>query len=302
MVSKIEGVICPMVTPFGPNEEIDEPTMRSHIDFQISAGVHGLMFMGGAGEFISLNDRERIRMMEIAVEHVNRRVPVIIGLISPSTTHVTELARHANRIGANAIMALPPFYVSPSRTAIYAHYSHLANQGELPIVVYNNPCRTNVNLDTKMMSELAEIEAVVAMKDCDRDLASLSEKIEVVGHRIQMLSGEDDLAFPSLMLGAKGGMWATVNLFPETFVAMYEAALAGNVEDARRHHYDLLPLWKSCFVANHPAALKEAMAMASRPVGKARPPLQSLTEGQLASIRDALIEHKATGFAGETHR
>jgi 4-hydroxy-tetrahydrodipicolinate synthase len=302
MVPKIEGVICAMVTPFGPNEEIDEPTMRSHIDFQIMAGVHGLMFMGGSGEFTSMNDHERIRMMEIAVEQVNRRVVVIIGLISPGTTHVTELARHANRIGADAIMALPPFYVSPSRSAIYAHYSHLADHGGLPIVAYNNPFRTNVNLDTKMMSELAEIEAVVAMKDCDRNLASLSEKIKVVGHRIQILSGEDDLAFPSLMLGARGGMWATVNLFPEIFVAMYEAALAGKVEVARQHHYDLLPLWKACFVANHPAALKEAMAMASRPVGKARRPLQSLTEEQLASVRAALTEHKATGSAGETHR
>jgi len=220
MIPKIEGVICAMVTPFGPDEEIDEPAMRRHIDFQIAAGVHGLMFIGGSGEFTSLNDHERIRIMEIAVQQVNRRVVVIIGLISPDTRHVTELARHAKRIGADAVMALPPFYVSPSRSAIHAHYSHLADNGELPIVVYNNPLRTNVNLDTKMMSELSEIEAVVAMKDCDRNLASLSEKINVVGQRIQILSGEDDLAFPSLMLGVRGGMWATVNLFPEIFVAM----------------------------------------------------------------------------------
>src|SRR5262249_41067986 len=144
--------------------------------------------------------------------------------------HVCTVARMVKQAGADAVMVLPPYYASPSRQAIREHYLNVADQGGLFIVVYNNPARTNVNLDLAALRELAEIDLVVAVKDSDRNLASLSEKILGLGDRIQILSGEDDLAFPTLMLGARGGTWATANLFPEILVAMCQAALSGNVE------------------------------------------------------------------------
>jgi len=288
MPCTLEGVICAVVTPFGPQEELDEACLRNHIDFLIGAGVTGLLFLGGAGEFLNLNDDERQRVMEIGVDQVRGRVPVIIGALSPSTWHVCTVARMARQAGANAVLVLPPYYATPSPTAIREHYVKVADQAELSIVVYNNPARTNVNLDLAALLELTEIDGVVAVKDCDRNMASLSEKIREAGDRIQILSGEDDLAFPTLMLGARGGTWATANLFPEIFVAMCQEARSGNVAAARRHHYRLLRFWKACFVANHPAPLKAAMAMASHPVGNARLPLASLTDEQIANIRSAL--------------
>ena len=288
MPRKLEGVICAMVTPFGAKEELDETALRNHIDFQIDVGVHGLLLTGGSGEFLNLEDHERQRVVEIAVEHVHGRVPVIMGILSPDTRHVCALACRANRAGADAVMVLPPYYVSPSPAAIQDHYLSVAKKGGLPIVVYNNPARTGVNLDAATLLKLAEIDLVVAVKDCDRNLVSLSEKFRDVGNRIQILSGEDDLAFPTLMLGAPGGVWATANLFPEIFVAMYQAALAGDVQSARRYHYRLLRFWKFCFSPNHPAPLKAAMAKAGRPMGKARPPLAALSDEQLANVRPAL--------------
>jgi 4-hydroxy-tetrahydrodipicolinate synthase len=284
---KFSGVICAVLTPFDANEELDETALRTQIEFLINAGIHGLLFTGGAGEFLNMEDSERKRVTETAVEQVRKRMPVIVGVLSPDTRHVCTLARDARKAGADAVMVLPPYYVSPSPMAIRDHYRRVADEG-IPIVVYNNPARTNVNLDAAMLKELAKIEQVVAVKDCDRNLTTLSEKIFALGDRIQILSGEDDLALPTLLLGAPGGMWATVNLFPEIFVEMYQAVAAGNIVLARQQHYRLLPLWKACFVANHPAPLKAAMALASRPLGKARSPLASLSEEQLANVRSAL--------------
>jgi 4-hydroxy-tetrahydrodipicolinate synthase len=204
------------------------------------------------------------------------------------------LARQAGEAGADAVMALPPYYASPCISTIRNHYVRVAGECGLPIVVYNNPARTNINMDADVLLKLAEIEQVVAVKDCDRDLARLSEKLRALRGRVRILSGEDDLAFPTLVLGATGGIWATVNLFPAIFVDMYQAVVAGNIDVARQYHYVLLPLWKACFVADHPAALKTAMAMALRPVGKARSPLASPSDVQVAAIRSALAAVEQT--------
>ncbi|MBI3977365.1 MAG: 4-hydroxy-tetrahydrodipicolinate synthase [Chloroflexi bacterium] len=287
-MSMIEGAITAMVTPFGPEGEIDEPALRRHIDEQVGAGVDGLLVIGGSGEFVSLDDAERRRVMAIAVEHVNRRVPVVVGLLAPGTRHVVELARQAGRAGADAVLVLPPYYISPSAAGIAEHFARVAGEGGLPIVVYNNPGRTRVNLDAEMMARLVEIDAVVAMKECDRDLGSVSEKIQAVGHRIAILAGDDDLAFPTLVLGARGGIWAGSNLAPAPYVEMYRAVVAGNIERARQIHYQLLPFVKAWYIANHPGPLKEAMALAGRPVGRARPPLQPMTADQMAAVRQAL--------------
>ena len=225
--------------------------------------------------------------MEIAIDQTRGRVPAIVGALSPSTPEVCAMARRAGRAGADAVMVLPPYYVTPSAAAVETHYRRVADEAGLPIVVYNNPARTHVSLDAAMLLKLAEINEVIAVKECDRDFTSLLDKIQKVGGRIRILSGEDDLAFPTLMLGAKGGIWATSNLFPEIFVSMYQAVAAGHLERARRFHHQLLPLWKAVLVPNHPAPLKEAMALASRPVGKARSPLAS-TEEQVANVRSAL--------------
>jgi len=233
MPPKLNGVISAVVTPFGPQEELDEPTLRRHIEFQLTAGLHGLLFTGGCGEFLNLNDDERRRVMDIAVDQVQGRVPVIIGILSPDTRHVCELARDARRAGADAVLVLPPYYVTPSLKAVCEHFRRVASEGELAVVVYNNPARTNVHLDTSALIKLCEVDNVVAVKDCDRNTSSLSEKILETRGRIEILSGEDDLAFVTLMLGSKGGMWATPNLFPDLFVTMYDSVLAGNIELAR---------------------------------------------------------------------
>ena len=146
MPCTLEDVICAVVTPFGPQDELDEACLRNHIDFLIGAGVTGLLLLGGAGEFLNLNDHERQRVMEIGVDQVRGRVPVIVGALSPSTWHVCMVARMARRAGADAALVLPPYYATPSPTAIREHYVKVAGQAELPIVVYNNPARTNVKI------------------------------------------------------------------------------------------------------------------------------------------------------------
>jgi len=288
MQASLKGVITAILTPFGPQEELDEAALRAHIEFQIDSSVHGLLFTGGCGEFLNLDDDERCRVMHIAVDQVRGRVPVIVGILAPDTRHVCQLARYAGKVGADAIMVLPPYYVTPSPDAVSDHYRRVADATEVPIVVYNNPGRTNVHLQTSMLMRLAEIEQVVAVKDCDRNLTSLSEKIREGQGRLEILSGEDDLAYATLMLGSKGGVWATANLFPETFVAMYQAVVTGDVTAARECQFRLLRFCNACFTPNHPAPLKAAMAMAGRPLGRARSPLSALSDEQVQSVRAAL--------------
>jgi 4-hydroxy-tetrahydrodipicolinate synthase len=295
----LRGVICASVTPFDARGEVDEPMMRRHLESQLAAGIDGLMVIGGSGEFVSLSDTERRRVVEVAVEQVGRRVPVIVAVLSPGTREVVELARHAATAGADAVLVLPPYYINPSPLGIDEHFSTVADRSGLPIVVYNNPSRTKVSLDATVLARLVEIEAVVALKDCDRDVSSISEKIRAVGDRIAILSGDDDLAFPTLALGARGGIWAGVNVAPAPYIELYRAVSAGHLDRGRAIHDRLAPFIASWYTADHPAPLKGAMALAGRPVGPARGPLQATSPEQLDRVRRALDSLNVASNLGE---
>ena len=291
-MKRLEGVIPALVTLFRADGRVDGTALAAQIDFQLATGVDALLVLGGSGEFASLTDGERRRVMELAVEHVAGRVPVVVGLLSPGTTHVVALARHALKAGADAALVLAPFYLAPSRAGIREHYARAAEIG-LPIVAYDNPARTGVTLDVEILGELAEIDGVVALKECDRDLGRVARKIQAFGDRLAILSGEDDLAFATLALGACGGIWMAANLFPDLFVALARAVRSGNLKRAREIQYQLLPFIAATYVPNHPAPLKDAMALAGRPVGPARAPLQPPSPSEREAIRRALEQTRS---------
>jgi 4-hydroxy-tetrahydrodipicolinate synthase len=296
-MKQLRGVITALVTPFDPAGRVDAAALRGAIDFQVNAGVGGLLVLGGSGEFTSLGDDERRAVMAIAVGHAAGRVPVVVGLLSPGTAHVTALGRHARRAGADALLVLPPFYIAPSPAGIREHFARVAGVG-LPIVVYDNPARTGVTLGAETLAALAEIDEVVAVKECDRDLGRVAGKMRALAGRLAFLSGEDDLAFATLALGAAGGVWMAANLFPELFVALVRAVQAGRLEEARAIQYRLLPIIAATYVTNHPAPLKAALALAGRPAGPARPPLQPPTEAERDVMERALAIARRPGGGG----
>jgi len=282
------GIYTAIVTPFNEADELDEPVFRKLIDFQIASGAAGLLVIGGSGEYVSLTPSERQRAIEIAIDQTADRVPVIVGALAPGSREVQDTARYAARAGASAVLVLPAYYIKPSPKGIQEHFARVADAAPIPIVAYNNAGRTGITLDVHTLEALTSIPSVVALKECERDLALIASKIKAVGERIAIMSGDDDLGFPTFVLGSPGGIFTTANLVPAVHRKLFEATVGGDMERARKIHYALLPLIEALYTANHPGPLKEAMAFVGHPVGRARAPLQKANPENLQRAEIAL--------------
>jgi 4-hydroxy-tetrahydrodipicolinate synthase len=274
------------VTPFHDDESLDEGRLESHLQFLVESGVHGLMVIGGSGEFVNLTPAERQRVVTITMRTVGNKVPVIVGALAPSTREVLEVGLHAQHEGATGLLVLPPYYIKPSMDGVLRHFEKVAQETGLNIIAYNNPGRTGWAVTVEQLQSIADVPGVVGLKECDRDVASISLKIAAVGERIAVLSGDDDLGFATLLSGSPGAIWASPNLTPRLCVDLYDACRAGDVATALALHNRLIQLVSAWFIPNHPGPLKEAMALIGRPVGPARLPLARMTSTQ----RDALAE------------
>ena len=282
------GIYTAIVTPFTQAEAFDEQAFRNIIDFQINSGVHGLLVIGGSGEFVSLTPAERERVVEVAIDHTAGRVPVLVGALAPGTREVQDTVRSAEKAGASAVLVLPSYYIKPSAEGVFEHFSRVADVTSLPIVAYNNTGRRGLNLDIPLLEKLSTIKSIVALKECERDLAIVAAKIAAVGDRIAILSGDDDLGFPTFLLGSPGGIFMTANLVPALHRKLFDATMRGDIATAREAHYALLPLVNALYTANHPGPLKDAMTLIGRAVGPARSPLQHAETSNLARAKDAL--------------
>lgn len=290
------GIYTAIVTPLTEADEIDEATFRTLIDYQIAEGAAGLLVIGGSGEFVSLTPTERRRVIDIALDQTARRVPVVVGALAPGTREVQETARYAADAGASAVLVLPSYYIKASPTGIVEHFRRVAGATSIPIVAYNNSGRTGITLDIPLLESLAAIPSIVALKECERDLAVVSAKISAVGDRIAIMSGDDDLGFPTFLLGSPGGIFMTSNLVPAFHRKLFEATQRGNLTAARQGHYALLGLVDALYTANHPGPLKDAMTLIGHPVGPVRAPLQRASAATLERAKNALDEIAAVAF------
>jgi 4-hydroxy-tetrahydrodipicolinate synthase len=278
MPFKPSGIYSAIVTPFTASDVFDEKVFRKLIDFQIGAGVAGLLVIGGSGEFVSLQTAERQRVVDVAMEHVARRVPVIVGALAPGTREVQETVRYAAKVKADAALVLPSYYIKASPAGVFEHFERVVGSADIPIVAYNNASRTGITLDIPLLEKLATLPSIVALKECERDLAIVAAKIAAVGERIAILSGDDDLGFPTFLLGSPGGIFTTTNLVPALHRHLFDATVGGNLAAARKAYYALLPLVEAVYTANHPGPLKDAMALVGHFAGRARAPLQGATK------------------------
>jgi 4-hydroxy-tetrahydrodipicolinate synthase len=281
------GIYTAIVTPLTEQDEFDEVSFRKIVDFQIVSGAAGLLVIGGSGEFVSLTPAERERIVDVAVDQVDGRIPVIVGALAPGTKEVQATVRQAAKAHADAVLILPSYYIKASPAGVLEHFARVAEVSDIPIVAYNNTGRTGLNLDIPILEKLAEIPSIVALKECERDLAIVAAKIKAVGERIAIMSGDDDLGFPTFLLGSPGGIFMTANLIPAFHRKLFDAIMTGNLDTARKAHYALLPLVDALYTANHPGPLKDAMSLIGHSVGAARAPLQrasaeSLRRGEIA--------------------
>lgn len=288
---ELKGVLTALVTPFGTDGSINIDAMSDLIEYQLNSGVTGIAVTAGAGEYVNLYPEERVEVVRKAASILQGRAPLVAGVLAADTGSAVRASLAAKEAGARALLLLTPYYVSPSINGIVDHFQRVAAQVGLPIVIYNNPGRTGINLDVQALERLVEIPEVMGIKECDRDLGRVVLKILNVGDRLTFMSGDDDLFLPILSIGAAGGIMAGTNLAAPWAVRIFEETQAGRWDKAQEIFCNqLLPFIGLYKGPDHPGPLKEALGLAGFPVGRGRPPLHPIGEERLRLLRTKLLE------------
>ncbi|HEY8571269.1 4-hydroxy-tetrahydrodipicolinate synthase [Phenylobacterium sp.] len=284
------GVFPALVTPFR-NGAVDEDAFVALVERQIAGGVHGLVPVGTTGESATLSHEEHRRVIELCVQTARGRVPVVAGTGSNSTDEAIELMRHAKTVGADAALVVTPYYNRPSQEGLYAHYKALNDAVQLPMLVYNVPGRTGVDISNAVLERLAKLPNIVGIKDATSDLGRASLQRLECGADWVMLSGNDDTGLGYMAHGGHGCISVTVNVAPEQVSAMYNACLAGDWEAALQAQDSLIRLHKALFSDASPSPTKFALAHLGLCSEEVRLPLAPASEASrqevLAGMRDA---------------
>jgi 4-hydroxy-tetrahydrodipicolinate synthase len=282
------GIITALLTPFHPDGALDIQTLRQRIAWQLDQGIHGLLVGGVSGEYVNLSPQERRLAVQAAVEATGGRVPVIAGILEPNTRLAVAAAEEFQALGVQALLVLTPFHNLPTPAGILNHFRTVHDATSLPILLYNNPGRTGIDMDPTLQEDLAALPRVVGVKECRREMAIVSEQIRRARPGFAVLSGEDDLALATFVLGGEGAILTGGNILPGLFLDIYHLVQRGEVAKAVELHHQMMPLILAIYTKNHPYPLKEAMALAGMPVGPARPPLAPMDEAQRERVRAAL--------------
>jgi len=287
---RLEGVFVPHITPFQRNGEINEDALRQCVRFWVEGGLSGLVPCGSNGEAPYLLKEERKRVIEIVVEEVNGKVPVVAGTGAISTRETIQLTKDAKSIGVDAALVVTPFYYKHSSKEIYDHYSTVIEAVDLPVLIYNVPKFTGFSLEPTVVYELvSEYNGVVGIKDSSGNLGQIAELTRLVGDKVSVLAGTADVIFPTLMLGGKGAVIAVANVTPRLCSALYEAFEEGKFEDSsklqRRISYIDEILIKR---HNQLSAIKEALNMKGLPGGYPRKPTALLEKNEKDEIKEIL--------------
>lgn len=283
----LQGCYVAIVTPFDAGGSIDEQGLRSNINFLIDKGVTGVVPCGTTGESATLSWEEHNRVVDITIDEVKGRITVISGAGSNNTREAVAAAKHAKESGSDAILCITPYYNKPTQEGLYQHFKAITGDVAIPIVVYNVPGRTGINLLPETLERLCEFESIIAVKEASGDLAQISEIHRRCGERITILSGDDALTLPILACGGKGVISVIGNILPVKMSEMVKAFLEGRVDDARTLHEQLLPLSKAMFIETNPIPVKTAMNYLGLNAGTLRLPLVPMSESnkkQLLSV------------------
>ncbi|MEA2700848.1 MAG: 4-hydroxy-tetrahydrodipicolinate synthase [Myxococcales bacterium] len=281
------GVMTAIVTPFR-GDAVDEESLRKLVDDQIAGGIDGIVPVGTTGESPTLTFEEHIHVIKVVVEAVRKRVPVIAGTGSNSTREAIELSQAAQKVGADGLLLVTPYYNKPGQDHLYRHFKAVVDAVPLPTVVYNVPGRTGCDLLPDTIARLCDLPAVVGVKEATGSALRAAQILAKVGDRMAILSGDDATAFPLYALGAKGCISVVSNVAPREMSAMWDAAAAGDWKKARELHYKLLPLSEDLFVEPNPVPVKAALSMMGRIADELRPPLYPLSAANREKVRSAL--------------
>lgn len=282
-----EGSIVAIVTPF-KDGKLDEKAFGDLIEFQINSGTVGIVPCGTTGESATLTHGEHRRVVEFTIEVVAGRIPVIAGTGSNSTDEAVVLTRHAKMAGADGALLITPYYNKPTQEGLYLHYKRIADEVDIPLVLYNVPGRTGVNMLPPTVARLAEVRNIVAIKEATGSLQQISETISLCRDRLTILSGDDFTVLPTLAIGGKGVISVTANIIPKDMALMVRAFMKGDLKKAMELHYKMFPLHTVMFVETNPIPVKTALNLMGKISAEMRLPLCQMSDGNTEKLKNAM--------------
>jgi len=255
-----KGSIVAIVTPF-KNDKLDEKALSDLIEWHIAEGTNAIVPCGTTGESATLNYDEHYRVIELTIQVVNKRIPVIAGTGANSTSETIMMTGKAKKLGADGALLVVPYYNKPTQEGLYRHYKAIAEEVDIPIVLYNVPGRTALNMLPQTVARLAEIKNIVAIKEATGDMAQASEILRLCSNKLAVLSGDDFTTFSLMALGGKGTISVSANVAPKDVSEMCRALEEGNFDQARKLHFKLEPLNKGMFIETNPISVKTALSL-----------------------------------------
>ena len=283
-----EGVYPALITPFTKDKKLDIEGLKSNIEHLMAGGVAGFVPCGSTGESATLSFDEHKETVDAAIDVSN--VPIIAGTGSNNTTEAIDLTKHAQDAGADAALLIVPYYNKPMKNGLIKHFSAIADATEFPLILYNIPGRTGINMDPETISTLAhEYSNITGIKEASANFSQISDVIELTqGLDFYVLSGDDGLTLPMMSLGATGVISVAANILPKKMAKLVRLCLDGNYAEARKIHFELSPLFRALFIETNPIPIKKACDLMGLAGGPLRLPLTDMQEANVAKLKAIL--------------
>jgi len=289
---RLRGIIPPVVTPFTPDQELDLPRLREHIDWQLARGVHGVFVLGTTSEFYALDETEKQTVVAAAVAHVNKRRPVFAGTGAETTREVVRLTRMAEKEGADGVSVITPYFIKPTQAELLDHFRRVAESTSLSVVLYNNPATCGgLSIEPDTVGRLAEVPNVIGIKDSSGDLQNTIEILRnTPREKFSVLNGRDTLILAALQSGVQGAIPASCNIAPDLCVGIFESFAKGDIEAAKTFQSRLHPIRMAMSLGTGNGAVKEALTLLGRSCGPNRSPVGPLGDEKKAKLKAILVK------------
>jgi 4-hydroxy-tetrahydrodipicolinate synthase len=290
---QINGIFPALIASLTSSGELDLEGIKLNTNYLIDKGVAGLLINGSTGEAAALTRDEKIKVLETVIKTANGRIKIIAGTGAPSTAETIRNSMDAKSVGADAVLIITPFYIIPTQDGLIQHYQQINDTVKHPIIMYNLPAHTGVDIQMDTLDKLADLEYVCGLKESSGRGSYIAEALLRTGDRLSILEGGDDVVFPSLCMGVSGSIVALGNIAPDELVGIYNAIKSGKYDIARQLYFQILPIARAISVSvSFPAGVKLAVAMLGRPAGPTRSPITALSTDEQKMIREALITSK----------
>ncbi len=284
-----------LITPFDENGDVNYSRLREILEFHVINHTDAIIVTGTTGEGSTLSDEEKISVIEFTVDIINSRIPVIAGTGSNDTRHAAKFSKRVEKLGVDGLLVVTPYYNKGNENGIYEHYKAIAEGVKIPVILYNVPSRTGVNLSIPLLKRLAQIENITALKEASGNISYVAEVAREVPE-LDIYSGNDDMVVPVLSLGGKGVISVSANIIPDISHDMTVSFLKGDIKKARELQLKYNDLVNALFLETNPVPVKEAMNFLGYEVGNCRLPLGAMNESNRVRLTDILTAHEVTGW------